>query len=497
MATKLYTMIDHQLTRRLFFLVICSLFLLITGVFSSFTFPVMVHDNPAPGPTPGWVKKAGARRRPQQKKIFKVNDYGATADGKTVNTSSIQKAIDACATAGGGIVVFDTGRYVTGSIFVKSNVTLRIDQGVTLLGSQNISDYRVIPTRIAGIEMKWPAALINVVGQKNVAITGSGVVDGRGKPFWDKYWAMRKVYDVKGIRWAADYDCRRPRLLLISGSQDVTLQGIHLQRSGFWTVHILYSGHVTVEGITIQNNIGGHGPSTDGVDIDSSTFILVENCDIDCNDDDYCLKAGRDADGLRVNKPTEYVVIRHCIARSGGGLITCGSETSGGIRHVLVEDSKAIGTGNGVNFKSAFTRGGTVEDIHIERITMTRVKTAITLNLNWNPSYSYTTLPPGFNKDSIPRYWKVMLEKVPPSRGTPTIRNVYISDVTATDCRTAIHAVGMKTSPLKNFGLSHIDLSAKTAGRIQYAEHWRFNQVRIHTTDGSKIAVTDSKDVKY
>lgn len=443
-----------------------------------------------------WVKQVGAKQIPEGKRIFKVNNYGAVNDGKTMDTKFIQKAIDACAAAGGGIVTFDTGEYVTGSIFVKSGVTLRIDKGVKILGSQNINDYPIINTRVAGIEMKWPAALINVLNQKEVAITGEGIVDGRGKPFWDKYWAMRRIYDPKGIRWAADYDCRRPRLILIQRSENVTLSNVRLQRSGFWTVHILYSNLITVNGITVENNIGGHGPSTDGVDIDSSTYILVENCDIDCNDDDYCLKAGRDADGLRVNKPTEYVVIRHCIARSGGGLCTFGSETSGSIRHILVDSSKAIGTSNGVNFKSAFTRGGTVEDIHIQNLKMDQVKTAINLNLNWNPHYSYTTLPKGFNYDSIPWYWKVMLEKVPPSKGTPHIQDVFISNITADSCGTAIHAIGMETSPLKDFDLTNIKISADRAGEIKYAKDWMFKEVDIQDKDNSQVRAEDTENVK-
>jgi polygalacturonase len=444
----------------------------------------------------GWVKNVGAKKTPSGKTIFKVNDYGAVNDGKTMNTNFIQKAIDECAAKGGGIVSFDTGEYVTGSVFLKSGVTLKIDKNVKLLGSQDINDYPLIKTRVAGIEMHWPAALINVLDQKNVAITGEGIIDGRGKPFWDKYWAMRKVYDPKGIRWAADYDCRRPRLMLISGSEDITLKGIHLQRSGFWTVHILYSKYITVDGITVQNNIGGHGPSTDGIDIDSSTYILVENCDIDCNDDDYCLKAGRDADGLRVNRPTEYVVIRHCIARKGGGLSTFGSETSGGIRHVLVENSTAIGTANGVNFKSAFTRGGTVEDIHIQNLELQNVSTAINLNVNWNPQYSYTTLPKGYNYDSIPNYWKVMLQKVPPAKGTPTIKNVFISNINGTDCKTAINAIGMKTSPLKYFDLNNIKITATTAGKIDHAKDWNLNKMDIQTKDNSKVDIEDAVNVK-
>jgi len=404
-----------------------------------------------------------------------------------MNTSAIQEAIDACARAGGGVVVFRPGSYITGSVFIKSNVTLRIDKGVTILGSENLSDYKVIPTRIAGIEMNWPAALINIIGQHAAALAGDGLIDGRGKPFWDSYWALRKIYTPKGIRWAADYDCRRPRLVLVSGSSDITVKDVHLQRSGFWTLHVLYSEHVTIKGVTIRNNIGGQGPSTDGIDIDSSSYVLIENASVDCNDDDFCLKAGRDADGLRVNRPTEYVVIRHCRAEKGGGLLTIGSETSGGIRHVLLEDSHADGTSNGVNFKSAFTRGGTVEDIMIRRLDLHQVGTAISVNLNWNPSYSYTTLPEGFNKDSIPDYWKVMLERVPPSRGTPTIKDVYITDVHGTGCKTAVRAIGMKTSILTGFHLSAINISAHSSGEIRYARDWDIHRLRIDAEDGSRL----------
>jgi polygalacturonase len=204
-----------------------------------------------------------------------------------IGTVSAQKV--PCSKRGGGVVVFEPGIYLTGSIFLKEGVELRIDKGVELKGSQHFEDYPEIDTRIAGIEMKWPAALLNIIGVKNAAIT--------------------------------------------------------------------------VDGIIVCNNEDGHGPSTDGVDID-------------CNDDDFCLKSGRDWDGLRVNRPTEYVVIRNCTARKGGGLLTIGSETSGGIRHVLATDLTAKGTGNGFHIKSATTRGGTVEDIHVRNITMDSVGNA-------------------------------------------------------------------------------------------------------------------------
>jgi len=133
---------------------------------------------------------------------------------------------------------------------------------------------------------------------------------------------MRREYDAKGLRWIVDYDCKRPRTLLIQESTNSTIRDITLKQAGFWTVQILYSEHVTIDGITIQKNVDGSGPSTDGIGYRFLGKNSCQNCDIDCNDDDFCLKAGRDADGLRVNRPTEYIVIRKCVARKGAGLIT-------------------------------------------------------------------------------------------------------------------------------------------------------------------------------
>ena len=134
----------------------------------------------------------------------------------------------------------------------------------------------MMPSRIAGIEMSWPAALINVYEQSNVKITGKGTVDGDGKLWWDKYWKMRREeYEPKGLRWAVDYDCQRPRLIQVYKSTNVDLSGLTLKRPGFWTVHICYSRKVNIDGITIRNNGEARGPSTDGIDIDSSSDVLV------------------------------------------------------------------------------------------------------------------------------------------------------------------------------------------------------------------------------
>lgn len=448
------------------------------------------------GPDPEWTTKVGARSFPSATTTVTVT--GAAKDGSTLATKAIQTAIDKAAASGGGVVVFEPGTYLTGSIFLKEGVELRIDKNVELIGSQHFEDYPEIDTRIAGIEMKWPAALLNIIGVKKAAITGDGKVNARGKFCWDKYWAMRKEYDSKGLRWIVDYDAKRVRTLLIQNAEDITVKGLKFIDAGFWTVQVLYSKYVTVDGIIVRNNEDGHGPSTDGVDIDSSSWVLVQNCDIDCNDDDFCLKAGRDWDGLRVNRPTEYVVIRHCTARKGGGLLTIGSETSGGIRHVLATDLTARGTGNGFHIKSATTRGGTVEDIHVRNITMDSVGNAILFTMNWNPAYSYSTLPPGYNPDSIPAHWKTMLHKVePPEKGIPHFKDIYVSNIEVASAKKAIAAAGLDRSLITGVHIDNTTIHAATAGDISYADHWQLNNFTVTTKDGSTIQVKNSHDIKF
>jgi len=435
-------------------------------------------------PDMSWVAKTGAKSFPSSQKIFSANSYGAVSDTGTINSSFIQKAIDDCAAKGGGIVTFKPGTYVTGAIFLKSNVHLRIDKGVLILGSTNFNDYPEIQTRIAGIETTWPAALINVIDAKNAAVTGDGIVNARGKFCWDKYWNMRTEYDTKGLRWIVDYDAKRIRTFLVQNSSDITLKGLTFKNAGFWTVQLLYSHHLTVDGVVIKNNEDGSGPSTDGIDVDSSSWLLIQNCDIDCNDDNFCLKAGRDWDGLRVNRPTEYVVIRKCIARRGAGLITLGSETSGSVRNVLATDLTAKHTDNGLRIKSATIRGGTIENIYFKNSVLDSTKNIFQFNLNWYPAYSYSELPKGYNYDSIPQHWKAMLHKVePPERGIPTAKNIFVNNIKATNSNKVFEVAGLEQSPLVNFNFADCYVTASTIGTLDFTQGWNFNNFKMSVTN--------------
>lgn len=448
-----------------------------------------------------WLSEVGAKQFPDYERTFKVNDFDGVFKNKVIaSTAGIQAAIDECSAQGGGKVVFEPGIYHTGALFLKDNVNLVIGEGVELWGLIGLKYYPEIKTRVAGIEMMWPSGIINILGRKNVAVTGKGVINAQGKYNWENYWNLRHEYTPKGLRWASDYDCKRVRTIQISDSENITLKDFQVRQSGFWTVHILYSKYVTVDGLTIRNNIDGFGPSTDGVNVDSSSYVEIMNCDVDCNDDNFTVKAGRDADGLRVNKPAEYVYIHDCIARRGGGSLVIGSETSGWIRHVKSENMKALGSHHVLHLKSAFTRGGGIEDIRVENVQADGVRSFCVVTLNWNPSYSYATLPKGIKE--IPSHWKVMLEEVPEEKGLPYIRNVSVEDCHAINVKTAIQVSGTEKSYISGFKFKNVSISAEKAGHLSFIRDWLIEGLTIRTPGAEELKIDNAqklkvKEIKY
>jgi polygalacturonase len=424
---------------------------------------------------------------PQNIKSMEIiaNNFGAKGDGMSDDTIALQKAIDATAEKNATLIL-KPGTYLTGSLFLKSNMALRLDKNVTLIGKQNIEDYPRQKTRIAGIEIVWPSALLNVYEQSDVRIYGDGTVDGNGMVFWQSFWDKRNAYEGKGLRWAADYDAERPRLIQVYNSSRVELgDGLHLIRAGFWTLQIVYSNNVKISGVVIRNNSDGKGPSTDGIDIDSSHHVLVEKADIDVNDDALCLKAGRDADGLRVNRPTEHVVIRDSIIRHAEAGVTFGSETSGSIRHIDVYNLEVIGpVYSGVFFKSAHVRGGTVSNINIRNMTIKNAEAAVRVDLNWLPVYSYPVIPPGIK--NIPEHWKILATPVPKEKGMPHLQDIEISDIEA-EANVAFLMQAYAEAPLKNMRFKNLKIKTSVAGAITHATGFSFNDVTLETTDPDPV----------
>ena len=227
-------------------------------------------------------------------------------------------------------IIVPKGTFITGALFLKPGVNLFLAKEAVLKGSQNTNDYPWIDTRIAGLEMKWPAALINADGIAHLQIQGEGLIDGSGERWWKEYWDARAK---EPNRVDPHFKIARPRLVHLINCTNVLVRGVTLKDSAFWNLQLTYCDGVEVRDVTVRAPVTPiRAASSDGIDIDSSRNVLITGCDIECADDAICLKSGRDADGLRVNRATENVEIVNCRVGNAAGMVVFGSETAGGIR---------------------------------------------------------------------------------------------------------------------------------------------------------------------
>jgi polygalacturonase len=302
-----------------------------------------------------------------------ISAAGAVSDGTTLNTKSIQTAIDQLVEKGGGTLVVPAGKFLTGAIFLKPSVNLHLEKDAVLLGSTNIDDYPAMPTRIEGATNHWRPALLNAHDCDGLRITGEGAIQGGGKPFWDAFWNRRKA-DPK----TKNLDVHRPRNIFIRDSDNVHVSGISLRESGFWNLHLYRCQNATIEKVDIRTPPGA--PSTDGIDIDSCQDVTVRGCYISVDDDNIALKGtkGPLADQDKDSPPVERIHITDCTFAHGHGVVTCGSEGTH-VKGVLVENCKV---GEASDAENAAQRTVLVrlklrpdtpqhyEDIHFRNITL-------------------------------------------------------------------------------------------------------------------------------
>ncbi|MEZ3501300.1 glycoside hydrolase family 28 protein [Pantoea sp. KPR_PJ] len=422
---------------------------------------------------------------------LKVTDFDAVPDGATLSTRAIQRAIDSA--SAGDTVLIPAGRFLTGSLFLKSNLTLELADDAVLLGSQHLADYPRIPTRVAGIDMVWPAAILNVNHCHNVTVCGRGTIEGQGAVWWHKFWGddensgMLADYSQRGLRWVVDYDCERPRNLVVYESASVTLDSFTSRESGFWNIHLCYSKRVVLQGLRVQNSAG---PSTDGIDIDSSQQVRVEGCTVSCNDDNICVKAGRGAEAQRLAKSARNIVIRHCTLLKGSG-ITLGSETSGGIENVLIEHNRFSGTGVGFRIKSARNRGGWIRHITVRHLTLEDVCYPFMMQLNWFPQYSYSEQSVGREQ---PPHWQKLAEGVDGEAGLTQVDNIRISHITSRLTQPAAFSraffiEGTAERPIEALYFNDVSVQAQEFGKIAGVNKLVFERV---TVDAPAVTLSEN-----
>jgi hypothetical protein len=326
------------------------------------------------------ARRGGATSSPpgQPAGVFEVTRFGAVADGSTPSTAGLQRAIDACGEAGGGIVLVPAGRYLTGSLSLRSHMNLHLMAGATLLGSTRFDDYPPTMGRDEGIERTIHAALLMGRDLTDLAITGQGTIDHQGDGWWKADQATRQLrVDAKLPREAehppgAPLKWPRPRVINLVRCKQVDIEGLTLIDGACWNVHLVYCEDVNVQGLTIFQRREARG--TDGVVVDSSKHVRISNCSISSGSDCIALKSGYNEDGRRVGLSCEDVVISNChMPHSSASGVAIGSETTGSIRDVVVNNCVMNDCLSGMHVRSPRGRGGVVERIRVSNLVIDNV----------------------------------------------------------------------------------------------------------------------------
>ena len=304
---------------------------------------------------------------------FNVKDFGASGDGVAKDTRAIQDAADAAYADGGGTVVIPAGTYLTGALFFRNGVNLEIQEGAVLVSTVDSDDFPQIPTRFEGTEKYWRCALLNFDNSRGVHVYGGGTILGRGQE-WSKY-------KNKDGLWG------RPRMICFTDCPGGLIEDLTMKDHASWCLHVLYTDGFTIDNLNIS--VSSYVPSSDGVDIDSSCNIKMTDVYTYVTDDCLSIKSGKNEDGRRVGRPSMNILVQNCNFDGGHG-VAMGSEISGCIRNVLIEDC-VCGPENRapVRFKSQPSRGGVVENITFKNMTLNGCGTFIDANLVWRMVEDY------------------------------------------------------------------------------------------------------------
>jgi polygalacturonase len=361
-----------------------------------------------------------------------VRDFGASGKGRSPDTAAIQRAIDYLSSAGGGILHFPAGTYLTGSIFLKSGVGLELDPGSVLAGSEDPEDYPIVETRWEGKTRAAHSALIHAAGQSDISVTGPGLIDGRGAVWWRRFRAGELAHP-------------RPRLLAFEDCAGVRLAHFHAVDSPSWTINPVRCRDVLIFGVSIDNP--PDSPNTHGINPDSCSQVRISACRVNVGDDCITIKSGSEAEAGHLVAPCEKIVISDCILESGHGAIVIGSEMSGGVRDIVVSNCVFDGTDRGIRMKSRRGRGGRVERVRVSNIVMRNVLVPFTINMH------YACGARGELRVSS-------RDAFPVDAGTPSFSDISFGGITATGVGiAACHIEGLAESPVGNLSFSDVDIS--------------------------------------
>lgn len=372
------------------------------------------------------------------KHICQIGDFGICGDGKENSTCKINRAIEDIWKHGGGTLVFSAGYYCTGSVRLRSGVKLLLEKGAVLFSSQNDEDFpEACHRHFYGRERGAASALLWAVNENEIEIEGAGIIDGGGSAWWHRK------------------DGRRPCVIEISGCKNVKIKNITIRNSPFWTIHPFASTEITIEGVTIQNP--PDSPNTDGIDPESCSDVWIRNCRIDVGDDCIALKAGKENEEGLEFPPCQNVTIVDCVMENGHGGVVIGSELSGGIKNISIQNLRLNRTDRGIRIKTRRRRGNTIENIMASDIVMENVICPLVINCY----YRGTTRPEDYEFCSS----KLPAEIEP---HTPLIQNLRFERIRAFQVRAAAACFeGLPERPIENCIFSDIWIEMDTENETE------------------------------
>lgn len=451
-----------------------------------------------------------------KKDTFNITNYGAKSDGVTLNTTAINKAIDA-ATKEGGVVLIPQGLWLTGPIVLQSNVELHTAKGALISFTPDRSQYPLVAALYEGVEAARCQSPISATNAENIAITGDGIFDGSGNVWrplkkakvteseWKKLVESGGVLTTDKNTWypsetalkgslTADigklssgrqlkdfeniHDFLRPNMLRFTNCKNILLTGVTFENSPAWTLHIVLSQHITLKNVTVKNPAWGQ--NTDALDLESCANVLLDGCSFDTGDDGICIKSGRDEEGRKRGVPTENVIAQNCTVYHAHGGFVIGSEMSGGAKNLFVSNCTFIGTDIGLRFKTTRGRGGVVEKIYASNIYMKDIAAEAVLFDMYYMAKDPVALVG--EKREMPK-----IELLPVTEATPIFREFYINDIVCHGAEKGVFIRGIPEMNISNISLSNMVLQAQKGVDITEAKDIRFKNVKLVTMETDPV----------
>ena len=441
-----------------------------------------------------------------------LKDFGAVGTGDVLCTEAFSKAIDLLTSKGGGHLVVPRGVWLTGPVVLKSNIDLHLEAGAVIQFAADENLYPLIQTSFEGLDTRRCQSPLSANGATNISVTGHGVIDGNGQYWrpvkrskvtdgqWKEimerpggremkkgYWVPSEGYErgesganmnVPSARteeeWQAMKRFLRPVMVGLVGCKNVLLKDVIFQNSPAWNIHPLMCENVIIDNVLARNP--AYAQNGDALDLESCTNALIVNSKFDAGDDGICIKSGKDADGRRRGVPCSNVVVDGCTVFAGHGGFVVGSEMSGGVKNIMVRQCQFLGTDVGLRFKSTRGRGGIVENIFIDGISMTDIKTyALTFNMYYGGKSVAEVLAEGGGQPEV--------TKVSVTEETPIFRNIDIRNVICVNAGFAMEFNGLPEMPIDRISLHNIDISARHDAIFQHCKNITRDNVNIRLTE--------------